>query len=52
MVLYQFQQAGNEEIQGRKKIGKISKLQDTGCRKQGANGTVATGERTVNFAMA
>ena len=25
-------------------------MQDAGCRKQGANGTVAAGVRTVNFA--
>ena len=46
MVLYQFQQAGNEEFQSRKKIGKKnSKLPDAGCRMQGkvANGTVVAG---------
>ena len=46
MVLYQFQQAGNEEFQSTKKIGKKnSKLPDVGCRMQGtvANGTVAAG---------
>ena len=35
-----------EEI--RKKRG--CRMQDAGCRKQGANGTVAAGVRTVNFA--
>ena len=48
MVLYQFQQAGNEEFQSRKKIGKKianCQMQDAGCRMQGtvANGTVAAG---------
>ena len=52
MVLYQFQQVGNEEFQSRRKIEKNSKLQDAGCRKQGANGTVAAGEEIGNFAMA
>ena len=33
------------------KIEEISKKEDAGCRKQGANGTVAVVERTVNFAM-
>ena len=44
MVLYQFQQAGNEEFQSRKKIGK-SKLPDAGRKMQGivGNGTVAVG---------
>ena len=34
------------------KIEEIRKkrMQDAGCRKQGANGTVAAGVRTVNFA--
>ena len=27
------------------------RMQDAGCRKQGANGTVAAGERTVIFAV-
>ena len=43
MVLYQFQQAANEEFQSRKKIEKNSKLQGvvgTGSRT-GSNGTVA-----------
>ena len=42
MVLYQFQQAGNEEFRSRKKIEKNSKLQDAGTV---ANGTVAAGEK-------
>ena len=32
------------------KIEEIRKKEDAGCRKQGANGTVAAGVRTVNFA--
>ena len=47
MVFYQFQQAGNEEFQSMKKWDSA-----VGIVAAGANGAVAAGERTVNFAMA
>ena len=47
MVFYQFQQDGNEEFQSMKKWNRV-----VGIVVVGANGTVAAGERTVNFAMA
>ena len=47
MVFYQFQQAGNEEFQSMKKWDSA-----VGIVAAEANGTVAAGERTVNFAMA
>ena len=47
MIFYQFQQAGNEEFQSMKKWNNV-----VGIVAVGANGTVATRERTVNFAMA
>ena len=46
MVIYQFQQAGNEEFQSMKKWDSA-----VGIVAAGANGTVAAGERSVNFAM-
>ena len=47
MIFNQFQQAGNEEFQSMKKWNNA-----VGIVEAGANGTVAAGERTVNFAMA
>ena len=47
MVFYQFQQAGNEEFQSMKKWNSV-----VGIVAGGANGTIAVGEKTVNFAMA
>ena len=47
MVFYQFQQAGNEEFQSMKKWNSV-----VGIVVAGANGTIAAGERIVNFAMA
>ena len=46
MVFYQFQQTGNEEFQSMKKWNSV-----VGIVAAGANGTVAAGERTVNFAI-
>ena len=47
MIFYQFQQTGNEEFESMKKWNNA-----VGIVAAGANGTVAAGERTVNFAMA
>ena len=47
MIFYQFQQAENEEFQSMKKWNNA-----VGIVVAGANGIVAAGERTVNFAMA
>ena len=47
MVFYQFQQAGYEEFQSMKKWNSA-----VGIVAAGANGTVAVGWGTVNFAMA
>ena len=41
-----------KEEQKIEEIRKKKRMQDAGCRKQGANETVAAGVRTVNFAMA
>ena len=46
MVFYQFLQAGNEEFQSMKKWNSA-----VGIVAAGANGTVAAGWGTVNFAM-
>ena len=47
MVFYQFLQARNEEFQSIKKWNSV-----VGIVVAGANGTVAAGWGTVNFAMA